>query len=174
MEDQLKEIQSKLESIEKKQSAPWVMPVLLIVMTALATYINYRAERHFNNLDLFPNKLSEKIAEARATSIVDFYVNIVEKVSVIDESFEAYCKFGKSYQEDSTINASVLQINALLNHQLQLDTALKSTVRSYTTYVIEEGLEQEGLPLNERYAVSKDLYLKVRAQIDRSLDEKTK
>lgn len=168
MEDQLKEIQSKLDEIKKNQSAPWLMPVLLIAVTAIATYINFQAERHYNNADLYPNKLREKIAESRATAIVDFYLKVAETASIIDESFEAYCIFD-SFDEKDTITSSVAEINRILNKQLLLDEALKKSVKSYTSYVIENGLMQHRDSLPLRYEESKKRYLKVRSQIDKSL-----
>ena len=95
-EDQLKEILLALDEMKKNQTAPWRLPVLLVAITAITTYFNFQAERHYNNADLYPNKLREKIGESRATTIVDFYLNVVKKASIIDESFESYCLFDAS------------------------------------------------------------------------------
>src|SRR6218665_3311927 len=88
MDERLKRMESQLEEIRKKQSSPWSMSVILIIITAVMTTVNYFIQRSFVNSDLYSNKVKEKIAEVRALETIDFYKKTITKIAVMDENFE--------------------------------------------------------------------------------------
>lgn len=173
-----KQIEEKLDAISKKLMPPFLLPVIVTIVTAIATYINYCVQRNFSNSDLYRNKVREKIADLRATSDVAFFKRSVELLDTIDVTFESFCKIDTSAKEDSVITWSLIRLNNLVSHQLIVDTALRRKIHAYTEYVADEGIARNAYPgkdsLKIIYASSYLLYRDTRKEIDATLDNLTK
>lgn len=174
--DQLKNIETKVAEIQKKQNPAWVIPMVLLLLTSLMTYVNYRFQRHYVNTDIYKNKLKEKIAELRATSTVDFLKRTKETLDTIDLAFESYCLIGKTDEDNNTINNNLIQINSIINHQLSIDTSLAGKIRIYTEFVSAKMIDTEVINkkhLSQIYNQSARHYKIAKEKIDATLNDLT-
>jgi hypothetical protein len=135
---QLKQIEIKLATVEKKLSDKWVLAVIIPVITAILTFGNYYVQRLYINSDVFKNQVSKSNAEAKSQSTSAFYKQCFSKLDAINKSFESYCNIGHSAFEDSIITATSISLTSLIDTQFPLDPKVKNSLQNYITYVNEQ------------------------------------
>jgi hypothetical protein len=170
----LTEIQQSITVLEKKMADKWVLPVLIVIITAAMTATNFLITRHFENGDIYGNKLKEKIAELRATQTIDFFSKSIKDLDNLNETFHSICQFGLSGKDIAQYNVTIVNLNTLIDIQMTMDTAVVNRIGRYKDFVAKKELAMENkkLPANQwtqLYTQSNLLYVDCIRQINASL-----
>ncbi|TFF36319.1 hypothetical protein [Mucilaginibacter psychrotolerans] len=172
--EEYKALSKKLEAIEKKLSAPWVLPVVLAFVGALLTGGNYLLQRNYNNADLYHNKVQEKVAELRATLAVNFYGDNIASIDSLDEAIHTYCELGPDSATEEIIQNKLSQLNALGRHSYAIDPSAVASIHQYTEFVANKVYYLKPMPaakeMKKLYqkstALYKDAYAKLNIGIE--------
>jgi len=171
-------LKTKLEAIEKKMTAPWVLPLTLAVFGALLTGINFYFQQEYNNSVLYHNKAREKVAELRATVAVEFYGSGIRALDSLDTSLQSYCDIGPNANDEVIIQSNLVRLNAMARQQYYLDTAAANRIRTYTQFVAVNVFKLKPMPAQEAmeklYERSSGLYKLANAGLNDGLERITK
>ncbi|MDB5141084.1 MAG: hypothetical protein JWR12_3000 [Mucilaginibacter sp.] len=171
-------IEKAISDLEEKTLSKWLLPVLLIVITSVMTAANFFISRHYNNEDVYGNKLKEKIAELRATETVGFFKTSLSVLDTLNQTFHTLCQFDIENKADNQFNTEIIKLNNLIDQQLTIDNDVAKAMNSYKGFlnVNEFDIGGNHLSLEARltiYAKSEILYLRTISTINKSLTDLT-
>lgn len=135
--DRFKRIEDSLSAIEKKMSEKWVLPVSLVVLGAIITAANFLFQRQMQNADVFKNERSKSIAEYQARSEAEFYQRCFNKIDTLAVTFESYCEFGPSEEDNRVLSSTLVSFHTMIYQQFPLDPKVKSALLRYNNWLSE-------------------------------------
>ena len=168
IQENLEKINQRLDSIEKKTTKKWVLPVILVFLSALLTVVNYYVEKSIDR-----SSYSELITEEANTKFLvkeklEFYDVALSKLNDLDKTFRTYCQFlDKTGQFlDSTESENLaLQLSEFENfcrNQQEVDESIIDKLLNFHEFVLESYIQIEGDKDNQELIVrlkEKVLYL---------------
>lgn len=145
----LGELNSTVNEINKKTSNKWVFPIVMLVLTTFATYINYFLQKN-NDIDNTDRKI---YAEVEAKDKIDFYKSAKNKVEDLSESFELYCFYKDSFSNER-LNQEFISFYELYNKQLINDKTLIVKMKNYSRYISETSIDLQYRNVNHTHIKS--------------------
>lgn len=152
----LSELHSKVSEINNKTSSKWMFPIVMLVLTSLASFANYFFEKN-NDLDFIRKEI---YAEFEAKEKIDFYKSVKNEVEDLSDSFEGYCLYKDSFS-DSILSKELREFYLLYNSELIDDISLIDKMKNYSIYVSEASVDiQSGEVIDTKLIFRKSNKLK--------------
>lgn len=140
IQNTLDDLKEKVEAIDKKTGNKWILPISIVVLTAILGSVNYLIEKNVDKNYISDLKRDEIFAEFEAESKRDFYKEARLKLIELDVLFEAYCKFLDQKSQDK-LDDALADFMIFYKKQQFIEYSIIEEMKNYSEYVSESAFK---------------------------------
>ncbi|WP_430405230.1 hypothetical protein [Fluviicola sp.] len=164
----INDLNAKVSEVNKKTSSKWTFPIVMLVLTSLASLVNFYIQQNYS-LDFANRKI---YAESETNEKINFYGTVKNKIEDLSDSFEGYCNYKDTYS-DSLLTKKLRDFYSLYKGQLIDDISLIDKMKKYSIYVSEASVDiqsEKVIDTKSIFSKSEKLKMDVLISIDSSID----